>query len=89
MPNDYSLVRAQRLKPKISFGKIQRVDETAHELTPEEIQQEKRSQEIKERGGAYSDRIKVQPEFDAPPRKEPLPSDTDIQKIIGSRKTTT
>ncbi len=86
MPNDYSLARAQRPKPKISFGKIQHVPDTAHELTPEEIQQEKRNQEIKERGGAYSDRIKIEPEFNAPPRSTPQPSDVDTQKILSSRK---
>ncbi len=87
MPNDYSLVRAQRPKPKISFGKIQRVpDEKTPELTPEEVQKEKRSQEIKERGGAYSDRIKIEPKFSAPQR-EKVPTDTEIQKAVTSRET--
>jgi len=51
--------------------------------SPEDV----RRAEIINRGGAYSDRIKIP----APvaPRKEPLPSDSDIQKSITSQKTTT
>jgi hypothetical protein len=63
-------------KPKITFGKIQRPDET-------------RSEEIKNRGGAYSDRIKIEPKFGMEERKTPLPSDTEIQKQISGQVSTT
>jgi len=69
-------------KPKITLGPLHREESGPREMSPDEVKQEKRSQEIKERGGAYSDRIKIKPKFEAEPRKVPLPSDTDIQRIV-------
>src|SRR5260370_42158739 len=71
-------------KPKIKFGPIRREEPSTREATPEEIQREKRTSEIKERGGAYSDRIKVEPKFNAPPRKTPLPSPAEIHRALGT-----
>jgi hypothetical protein len=49
-----------------------------HLASPQEIQDERRRNEIKERGGAYSDRLKIEPKFISPPRTSPRPTDTDI-----------
>jgi hypothetical protein len=91
MPNDYSLARAKRPgnKSRIVIETPGVKDETSKPkltaTTPEDV---KRA-EIINRGGLYSDRIKIEPKFNAPPRKEPLPSDTDIKKNIEGQKTTT
>src|SRR5258708_596253 len=69
-------------KPKIKLGPLHREEPNTREATPEEIQREKRTSEIKERGGAYSDRIKIEPKFNAPPRKAPLPSPAEIQRAL-------
>jgi hypothetical protein len=101
MPNDYGIARKARdpenksrivvetpgvkdesSKPRITMGPLKREPAT-RELSPDEL----RSEEIKNRGGAYSDRIKIEPKFNAPPREKPLPSDTEIQKGITSQQT--
>lgn len=84
MPNDMPSY-AQAHKMRQSQNKSRVVIETpgvkdstqgAHEATPEEIRREA----IKNRGGAYSDRIKIEPKYQAPSRTAPLPSDTEIKK---------
>lgn len=86
MPNDYVKVRQARKGPKITLGQgMKRVEPETRELTPEEV----RKEEIKNRGGAYSDRIKIEPKFGMEPREKPLPSDTEIQKTLASRVTKT
>lgn len=96
MPNDYNLVRKQRPQnksrvvietPGVKDETVHRLPgmtvQPTHEATPEEI----RKEAIKNRGGAYSDRIKIEPKFGAEPREKPLPSDTDIQKLVTSQQT--
>lgn len=93
----YTLARAAR-GPKITMGKgMHRVDpqnasrtvietpgvnDKTHEATPEEIRREA----IKNRGGLYSDRIKIEPKFgfkEPPPKK----SDTEIQQHAATAET--
>jgi hypothetical protein len=54
-----------------------------HATSPDDV----RRAEIINRGGAFHDRVKIEPKFGAEPRKDPLPSDVDIQKMIASRQT--
>src|SRR5258707_15011399 len=71
-------VKDETAKPKIKLGPLHREEPSTREATPEEIHREK----IKQRGGAYSDRIKIEPKFNAPPRKTPLPSPAELQRAL-------
>ena len=48
-----------------------------------------RRAEIINRGGAYHDRIKILPKFGGEPRKQPLPSDSEINQLVRGQRVTT
>ena len=41
--------------------------------------------EMQQRGGTYSDRIKIKPKFNAPPRTSPQESDYQLQQMYRSQ----